>query len=764
MNTSPLILAAFLTPGLFYGGLAAVSAPILIHLLARRRFKRIRWAAMEFLIDAERRNRRRLRMEEWILLALRCLAVFLIGLMLARPFVDPAGLAATLGGSQRTERVFVLDDSFSMMYADPNGSPFERSKAAVRRIVGLIRRDAPDDPVTLVRMSDVANPIESGTYLDDSQTEELFNRLEALAPTQRAVEPADAVEQLAKLLDQTPGVMNVAVYWVSDFQRHQWQVRTGSSSEDGAVGVMAPLSGWAKDGRGLRMVLVDVRSAEPSNTAIADVQVQSGQLVAGSDATIRATVVNYGNRALESGELQGSVGNLIQPSKTLPSLGPYQTMGVDLRIEPHQPGFDVVRLELPADALSLDNVRYLAAEVVTAIRILVVNGEASPEAFDDEVTYLSTALRPEGEQFSGNELTIVDETEFEDQNLSGFHLIVMANVYRLSEPAQESLDRFVRGGGGLLVFVGDQIDADWYNGSLYRDGSGPLPCRLTEVVRAAEAAHLVLTDRLHPALRGLSLEGDPLGIGRIPFLQYYACQTPGEATIPEDGTGPAPTDGSADGGAARVLARFDDAERHPAIVERTFGSGRTMLVTTTGDKEWHLWPDHPTFLPVLMELARHTARRINGDRGYLVGDRIELELDPAAYEADVKVRTPAYPNEREVGVAATAPPDGRGLSVGWDQTDLSGVYQFVLRRRDGAESVRMVAVNVDANESDLTGAEEAELHQAMGGIPHSYIRGLDELSGAEGEARAELWRLCWIGVVMALLSEHGLAWFWGRKR
>jgi len=116
------------------------------------------------------------------------------------------------------------------------------------------------------------------------------------------------------------------------------------------------------------------------------------------------------------------------------------------------------------------------------------------------------------------------------------------------------------------------------------------------------------------------------------------------------------------------------------------------------------------------------------------------------------------------GVAATAPPDGRGLSVGWDQTDLSGVYQFVLRRRDGAESVRMVAVNVDANESDLTGAEEAELHQAMGGIPHSYIRGLDELSGAEGEARAELWRLCWIGVVMALLSEHGLAWFWGRKR
>ncbi len=95
------VLAALLTPALFAGGAAAMAAPILIHLLSRRRFKRIRWAAMDFLIDAERRNRRRIRMEDWILLALRCLGVFLIGLMLARPFVSPIGLAAALGAAQR---------------------------------------------------------------------------------------------------------------------------------------------------------------------------------------------------------------------------------------------------------------------------------------------------------------------------------------------------------------------------------------------------------------------------------------------------------------------------------------------------------------------------------------------------------------------------------------------------------------------------------------------------------------------------------------
>ncbi|MCB9865116.1 MAG: BatA domain-containing protein [Phycisphaerales bacterium] len=113
---SPMMLAALLNPALFWGGAAAVSVPILIHLLARRRFRRIRWAAMAFLVDAEKRNRRRVRIEELILLALRCLAVFLIGLFIARPFMKATGIAAVLGGSERTERIFLLDDSFSMGY------------------------------------------------------------------------------------------------------------------------------------------------------------------------------------------------------------------------------------------------------------------------------------------------------------------------------------------------------------------------------------------------------------------------------------------------------------------------------------------------------------------------------------------------------------------------------------------------------------------------------------------------------------------------
>jgi len=82
-----------------------MAVPILIHLLARRRFRRIRWAAMDFLLDAERRNRRRMRLEEWILLLLRCLAVLLLALLVARPFGRGNFVFACEGGSSASPGV-----------------------------------------------------------------------------------------------------------------------------------------------------------------------------------------------------------------------------------------------------------------------------------------------------------------------------------------------------------------------------------------------------------------------------------------------------------------------------------------------------------------------------------------------------------------------------------------------------------------------------------------------------------------------------------
>ena len=79
-------------PWLFVAGVVAVLLPILIHLLNKRKFRVVDWAAMDFLLDADKKNRRRIRLENLILLLLRCLAVLLIGLLVGAAVLCPTSV------------------------------------------------------------------------------------------------------------------------------------------------------------------------------------------------------------------------------------------------------------------------------------------------------------------------------------------------------------------------------------------------------------------------------------------------------------------------------------------------------------------------------------------------------------------------------------------------------------------------------------------------------------------------------------------------
>jgi hypothetical protein len=306
----------------------------------------------------------------------------------------------------------------------------------------------------------------------------------------------------------------------------------------------------------------------------------------------------------------------------------------------------------------------------------------------------------------------------------------------------------------VIFFLGDQVDADLYNSALFRGGEGLLPAELGEVVRPSEAAHLIVTDRLHPALRALSREDDPLGISQIPFFQFFSCKLPETAN----------TGGGGGAAEVRVIARFDTPDENPAILERAFGRGRVLLVTTTADKEWNQWPDHPTYLPVITELIRHAARHGNVGAEQFVGMPLEVPIDPAVFGPEVVIRAPAYPNEPEATATASPSADGRGLILRWEHTDAAGLYQFALKRLDGGEGIRLAAVNVDSRESDLTPAQETELRRALVGLPFEYVQGLDRVAQAADEARIELWQPVLILATLVLMSEQCLAWWWGRRR
>src|SRR3954468_17597787 len=119
----------FLTPYLL-GALALAAVPLIIHLLNRRRFQTVEWAPMKYLKLTIKTNRRRLRIEQLLLLALRTALIVALVLAVARPVLTKAGgLGGWLGGGRgRVSRVLVIDDSLSMGYRAETRTAFDLAK------------------------------------------------------------------------------------------------------------------------------------------------------------------------------------------------------------------------------------------------------------------------------------------------------------------------------------------------------------------------------------------------------------------------------------------------------------------------------------------------------------------------------------------------------------------------------------------------------------------------------------------------------------
>jgi len=826
-TTEPLILAAMVSPALFYAGAAAASVPILIHLLSKRRFRRVRWAAMDFLIKADRRNRRRVRLEELILLALRCLAMLLAGLMLARVFVRPEALMAVLGSAARTERIIVLDDSFSMGLRDRGAGPadrrpdgrqaesdkriggdlrrlnatvFDRAKSAANRLVHWLGDESPGDGLTLLLTSRPDRALRAETSVGRMDASALSEELETLTPSNRVGNMAAALASVRHLLDARESSVSATVYVVSDFQRADWIPAAGGDQEAGGPskgetgaeggfafagerpGPAATLAGWAGADRTLRVVLVDVGIGANNNVCIAALEPEQAQAVAGVSTRFIARVRNHGRVATEPSSLQVYVGDAARPPVPLPVIEPGQTMEVPIEVTfPHE-GSETLTVERPADALGIDDARACAVPVQRALRVLVVNGEPSADLYQDEVFLLTVALRPAGPQFSGNEITVVDENEFGEMELFNFHAVVLANVFRVTEDTAARLEGYVREGGGLLLFLGDQVDADLYNRILYRSGKGLLPARLGELsARPADQPGVPVgeLDLAHPVMKGFRDKAVNHFDGVV-ARQYLACEPDTVARIATAPAGPATEPAGSPGarmnsrdpegetanerGPGRVLLHLGDADKNPLIVERSFGEGRVVMVTTSVDKEWNNLADRPVFVVLAMELVQYVARQLGGTGEQLVGEPIRLPLDPARYQPAAALKSPAYPHEPATRVHARPDPETGVPTIHWPHTDRPGIYQFELSEMSGGQALEQVAVNVDPLESDLRRADRTSLVSSMAGLPIEYVSGDSLSGGGEVQARQELWPVLIIALLVVLMSEQALAWWFGSDR
>ncbi|MCA9242946.1 MAG: BatA domain-containing protein [Phycisphaerales bacterium] len=760
-----LVLALeFMNPAML-AGLALAIAPIIIHLLSRRQYQRIQWGATLFLLQAEKETRRRFRFEQLLLVALRCLALGLLALLIARPFVKPGLISSLLGGSGGADRVLILDDSASAGYRVAGMTDFLRIQDSAARLLSWIEQESPTDPVWIYRMTEPAKPIARGerTTLQNN----LPQKLKELRPTVLPAPPRAALEAIARDLGADASGRQRTVYVISDYQRSAWAAET----DEGAV--LGPIRDILTEQD--RVVMIPV-AKERANMAIISASTDRPQTVAGLPAAISVTVANFGAEPARDVDIRVDLDGAAYPAARIDTIGPGETAQASFELTAPDPGTRLLTLALEnSDGFDTDDVYRLTLDVKPAVRVLIVNGEPATDPLDDEAFYLRNALAPVGVFASGLDVTVITDAELEGTELSLYDVVMLCNVVPPRPATVESLERFAKRGGGVAMFMGDHCeDIAAMNEVWYRAGAGISPLRFESTQRYGAVSDAV----------GLARDGDRMITALLPgsgadsaqirvFALLQARDDDGarEATLTDDNADSAPAvDGQAFSSARNVeiIARFTDDARSPALAIGSYGLGRVALFMSSIDAEWNTWPRtmDGSFVVTMLELAQHIARPAPNAAAIVGGESIELSLPPEGYAPQVEFQPPDYPRAPAVpGVVRTEDARlGERLRVAGPMASELGVYQARMTRTDGGSESRPICVNLSPDESDLSVARQRDLAPGLSGLQVEWVEAGSAFADAGTRSKREIWPTLLIVLVGILMSEQYLAWWFGRPR
>ncbi len=755
---SPWILQHFLNPALFWPGVALASLPIIIHLINRLRYKRVRFAAMEFLLVSEQKNRRRVLLEQLLLLLARIALVLLILGLIGRLILDPKHLSLFQGA--QTHHVILLDDTGSMRDRVGESSAFDQAREVLRGIIAQGAERPGTQRVTLVLMS---SPTETSSGLterdvDSQLLDDSAAQLQDLTCTFRAGSPVAALTAVRNRLTSDRASEKV-LHVLSDFRKPDWY-------DNGALVSELETLNNAK----VSLNFVRLVNEQHENLAITELTGAVETAAVGVPVTMRAKVLNAGQREATTAKLAVSIdGQALNRREPLPPIPAGESREVTFDVDFPTSGLHRVQVSLEADSLEADNIRRLAVDVPQANPVLVIDG--TPGAVQG--LYVADALAAD-QSVTGYAVTIDGPEGLRKRNLAEFALVYLINVPELPPDATEAVRKYVREGGGLAFFVGETINAGYFNQEFYAGGKGLLPVSLgltptlLPPIKGTQTPDLVVTD--HPVFAILAGQENPL-IDFVKINAYFAV----DASAPR-------TEGS------RVIASLRDGS--PLMIEHEFGKGRVLTCLTAAGPAalsetlqklalnpdspgelpptvWNNWASgnaSPTFVVAQLEIAKHLARKDRALPLKTVGEEIAETLDLAIFRDDVEIKTPDdQVIKLKAGHSADQPaadgsaPASQTASFSFRETDDPGVYGLRRFRRDQTSLETLLAYNVPPQESQLELITDDQLKKQLGTIEFT-IQSPGETDWLRRESPGEevRWWLLW-GLILIGLMEQTLA-------
>jgi len=745
------------TPALLAGGALLALGPIIIHILFRRRYRTVDFAAMRFLLDSMKRAKQRLRLEELIIIALRVVACLLIGLLLANlRGGGGSGVLAGVGGHAVTAHVFVLDDSLSMSQRHGATTLYQK---ALTHIAGQLDKMNDNDQVAIISACapESARPLGQLTLVRDLRANDFSRRLVALKPTDQKARFTDALAAAAKLAGTQRDALQ-HFHIVSDCRQTDWLQEPAAANVRKAFADLATQSGSRA-----QLTLYDFGVAARTNLTLERIEMLDKLALADAGTNFAVHVKNNGAENVDGATVTVQVGDITLPVIGLPSIAPGETVKRTFRYVLPNAGYAAIKASLTGgDALPGDDHAALALEVFDTLRILIIDGSGAVNTPAASSFYLSHALDPSQTGAFGQRVDVLDVNSFSGSELNQYDALVLVNVRELAiardeagkaiYPQLAAIEKFVRAGGGLAIFVGDKINTEFYNTALYADGNGLLPLKLS-------TDPLPLVDKKTFArLRPDSIGEDPLLrlFREGKFAQVVRIYGFVKSTLETKPLG----EGL---GTPQVLARLDDKDNSPLVARRSYGKGAAMVWLTAPTLNWTDWPKDLSFLPIMNEMVLGLARSRDDVFNARVGDPLSFTTPAALSDAAAAtLKTPAYPLEDVQTLPLKVAADGRAKSVEFAGTASAGLYDLAINLADRTTRHVYFGRSIDAAEAQLARADDKQIAATVG-VEHTFVPNLATQNANVAAADTAPRRSYFWWVLGALLAVLGLEVFLAQR-
>lgn len=687
----------FLNP-LVLLGLLAAGIPILIHLFNFRKPKKIDFSSLAFLQELEKTAMQRVKIEQWLLLALRILTIIFLVLGFAQPLLKGA---ATDARHARTRYSFVVDNSLSMKLRNTQGEYFQQAQRVMQEVVGQTKKG---DEFQLFTTANTGLPVNT-VYKNGSP---LLDELRKIRPETSANSLLKTVKQALRQMNDVTN-RNKEVFVFSDLQRATFL---------DSLEAIKP--------KNVHLVLVPIGSDAPANVAVTDIQVETRIIEQGQPVTMNATLTNFSDKRLENFAVNVVLEG--QPvAQTVANVEPKGKATVSFTVTPHQRGWLGGWVKIEGDTFEDDNTRYFSLLVPERRSVLLVRGDG------ERTNYVDLALSP---QINEGNLVFqtqgIPEGSFGGTQLENYNALILIGKKRFASGEIANLKRYLENGGGVLMFAGSNaVQAD-YNALFAALGAG----KMNGYLGQPGGASLARFDRLeaeHPLFEGVFARGELASGKTVESVEVRYALNYGEGT-----------------GNEQTLIRLTNNSAF--LHEIKLGKGAMLLVTVAPDPQWSDLPSRGLFIPLLYRAMYYlSATQTAGENALQTEDVLITGVSGSEPIKLVSAKGESYTPPQQAAY------NGVMIQVD-DAIQQSGIYDVM----QGTQVLRKIAVNADSRESDLTRMTPDEAQKQLSQAVQTDVRLMDvgrgtqrQIKDAIGTARFgdDLWNVFLLLALITLITE-----------